>query len=115
MTIETTKTLFSELNTLNSRVEQAQRDYELHLQSMANTLGTQFEHEGQWYQIRTRKNKDKETGEVLSQVTYMVRLKSHPAYWKGRKLSQDSGTPGVVESVKLPPGLKDLPGVHLSM
>lgn len=91
--------LINEATTAEAAVKTAQAAYAGKLTDIVTHLkGSTFEHEGKWFQIRTRKQAD--TGE---QITYLCALKAAPSTWlKGRPkgsvnkkkaASLDSATP----------------------
>lgn len=73
--------LFEELRFREGAIESAQTAYQAHLQKLATHAGKTFEYRGQWYQVSTRTNKDKETGEVISTKTSLKRLPGAPRTW----------------------------------
>lgn len=57
-------------------IRQAQRNYETKLQALVTHLGTStFNHNGQWFQVRTRVDGDNNT------MTYLCQLKGEPKTW----------------------------------
>lgn len=73
--------LFGQLSELQEVVDEAERQVEAQLLSMAEELGRTFEEDGQWYQIRCRFNKVKDR-----EVPFLVKLKDNPKTWLvGRK------------------------------
>lgn len=63
--------------TAEEAVKKAQLAYEASLSEIVKNMGAStFNHEGRWYQVRSRKSK--EEGRM---VTYLCRLKAEPKTW----------------------------------
>lgn len=76
--------VFDELESLQVKIEEAQSDREALLQSLAVKLDKKtFCHDGQWYQVTTRRKKSKKNPDEPYQKTMLKRLPGPPRSWLG--------------------------------
>ena len=70
-------------------VNEAEMQAETQLRHMIEVLGNTFEHNGQWYQIRVRFNKNRDR-----EVPFLVHLKDNPKTWLSGPRKRTAKTEG---------------------